>query len=160
MKKLFILTIMFVMLIGLVSCGTQPPKGNANWKDEGKSPIIIKSASIVGGVVAKKIEMIIENITDTPVSAIQWTMFFFDSNGKFLADGVQESGYGDSVEPIPPGETTTIESLVKDENIDSVKVVLKSVIYETLSPLGEDMGTLPMIWKNPNYDKELVEAKK
>jgi|GEM_PF-4507655 len=160
MKRILSFTIVILMLLGLVSCGVQEPKGNANWKSEGKTPILIKSAFISGGVVANKIELIIENITNTPVSAIEWTMLFLGSDNKILEDGVQDSGYGDSVEPIPPGETISVETLAQDENISTVKVVIKSVIYDTKNPLGEEMGTLPMIWKNPNYDKELAKAKK
>lgn len=164
MKRFFAVLIVLAMSIALVSCGggekAPEAKGDPNWKNSGKSPISIVEAKVVTSLSSMRtVEVKMENISNVPVSMIEWHILLFDENGKFLEES--ESGYSFDVGmKLAPGQTETAQSIIENEQASKVKVVIKSATYEEMNPVDEKFGMLSYVWENSNLQKELEEAKK
>lgn len=163
MKRFLAVLIVLAMSIALVSCGGEKApevKGDPNWKDSGKSPISILEAKVVTSLSSMKtVEVKMENISNVPVSMIEWHILLFDESGKFLEES--ESGYSFDVGmKLAPGQTETAQSIIENEQASKVKVVIKSATYEEMNPVDEKFGMLSYVWENSNLQKELEEAKK
>jgi uncharacterized protein YcfL len=164
MKRFFAVMIVFAMAIALVSCGAQENspevKTDPNWKDSGKPPISILDAKIVTSLSSTRmVELTMENITNVPVSMVDWTIVLYNDNGKVLEDF--ESSYEFDVSMmLKPGKTETSQAIISNELASKAKVVIKSVTYQEMNPVDEKYGMLPYVWENSNFDKELEEAKK
>lgn len=162
MKRFLAVMIVFAMAIAFSSCGSEEKspevKTDPNWKDSGKSPISILDARVVTSLASvKTVEVKMANISDVPVTMIEWHILLFDDNGKFLEES--ESGYSfDSTMKISPGMTETAQSVIENEQASKVKVIIKSITYED-SPMEDKDISVPFVWENPNFQKELEESK-
>ncbi len=163
MKRFLAAVIVLTMAFALVSCGGEEKvpeaKGDPTWKESGKPPISIKEAKVVTSLASvRTVEVTMENISNVPVTMIEWHILLFDDNGKFLEES--ESGYAfDTSMKLSPGETETAQSIIDNELASKVKVVIKSATYED-SPLESRDLTVPFVWENSNLQKELEEARK
>lgn len=124
MKRFFAVLIVLVMAFALVSCGDAEKAAEVqtdpNWKDSGKSPISILEAKVVTSLASvKTVEVKMANISDVPVTMVEWHILLFDESGKFLEES--ESGYSfDAAMKISPGATDTAQSVVDNEQASKV----------------------------------------
>lgn len=164
MKRLLATLIVIVLAFALVSCGGEEKapeaKGDPNWKDSDKSPISILDTKVVTSLSsARMVEVTMENISNVPVSMIDWTIVLYDDSQKVLEEF--ESAYEFDVSMmLEPGKTETSQALISNESARKAKVIIKSVTYQEMNPVDEKYGMLPYVWENPNFAKELEEAKK
>ena len=155
-----------IAVLGLTACPEKEskPVGVTPIKEltaAGKAPIQFVSAmrrmvDVPGA--GPVFDATFKNISDQPVSAFMAKIVLLDEAGKPCATPESEGGYSD-ISPIKAGETVKLSLMVPDPATVSIKVVMKDLLYEVPNPLGKDMGTLSMKWKNANFEAELAKAK-
>ncbi len=127
--------------------------------DAGQSPLEVTSFGPAGNMVMPQFKVGLRNRSDKLVKMVMWTALFLDKDGKLLPDGTKEGGYAE-VGGIPAGET--IEGVMPAlEGAAKGKLVLKSVVYETLPPGAENNETMKLMkidlnWKNAAHDAEVA----
>lgn len=131
----------------------------------GRAPLeVTRFSPMAGGgsaIVGPRFQIGMKNPSDKKIESVRWTAFFYDEAGKPLAAGAQDGGYAE-LEGIGPGEEVEGMMTVPAEARRG-RVVLRSVVYETLPPGAEDNETMrhmkiDLQWKNPRADEEAAAA--
>ncbi len=160
--------ILCLILMLSMGCGGPegPPPGTRPIKEllaEGKGPLEVVSVSRRPNPVMATFGIALKNVSDKPVKMAKWTMVFADDKGAPLAkDGQVQGGYAE-LESIAPGDTLEGIQGAPDGAV-SARLVLESVVYESVPPGAEDNPSMAMMklnlqWKNPRYAAELAGGK-
>ncbi len=162
MKSLSMILVLALVFTAAAACNKAEEKPVGTPIDDliaaGKAPIEAGALSRGLSPIAPTFTMTLNNLSSSPVSAVNGTVIFFDTDGKALADTITEAGYTD-ISPIPAGGSITLQIITPNEKAVSGKWIVKDVIYEKPNPMGKDYGTLPFKWASPGHDAAL-EAEK
>ena len=119
---------------------------------QGRSPVEISGLQRSIGPMPS-FSMTLANLSDRKVDSVRWTVLLFKSDGKLLADGQAEGGYGE-FPGIAPGASVQGLFAAGSDKAATARLVVREVVY---TDKVMDME-IAKKWTNPKHDAEVKTA--
>jgi len=133
----------------------RPPEPLERLEAAGRPPLELTASAVEGHPPLPAYRATVRNACDRPVSRVIATVVYRGEDGRALPGENHDVALGSPLKAIDPGGTLETSFLSRVDRAPAVRLVVRTV---TFLEKREGADPVPREWKNPAYEKDLVEA--